>query len=185
MRRKNHGVRPSQPHYFEGIIIMALAVLSTPHSCTHCSPGHVFLCSVPSSPLSPPSAPPSLLLPPLFPYYHTLVGHRHMYTPSASHEVGSEPIYKQLGPPPPLEAEPLQAVAGSNPHLQLSPPSCFALVIKHPSLQKRQRALLLHHLHAHCNVTHSTTGSGFEQVKPKREKARTRARTTGSPQHVF
>ena len=61
-----------------------------------------------------------------------------MYTPSASHEVGSEPIYKQLGVlQPPLEAEPLQAVAGSNLHLQLSPLSYFALVIEHPSLHGR------------------------------------------------
>ena len=75
---------------------------------------------------------------PLFPPYHYISqGHRHMYTPSASHEVGFAPIYKQLGSPqPPLEAEPLQAVAGSNPYFQLSPPSCFALVIEHPSLQK-------------------------------------------------
>ena len=63
-----------------------------------------------------------------------------MYTPSASHEVGSEPIYKQLGVLHllwPVEAEPLQAEVISNPHLHLSPPSCFALVIEHPSLHRR------------------------------------------------
>ena len=85
-----------------------------------------------------PSFSPSSAAPPYFflpsssrlPYYHTLVGHCHMYTPSASHKVGFDRLS-------------LSTRAGNNPDLQHFPfphPSCFALLIEHPSPPARHRA---------------------------------------------